>query len=249
MAGDAPGREAMDRTKALAAVCLFLVLLGGSMSLALADSSRDAANPSEQIAVPSGQAGSVIVEIQPEEHRILRDQSAFFVARIDGFPEAADAFLLRLQTNSDANEVSYEAHHDAARVLDWPLRFPEADAVVYVRNTDSDGVAHVPFTLSPETKFSVEQRTLEASVWTENLQQVGEGESQIGIRCPIGCQIELGVEWLNRNLERIATVLGLLIAFFGRKKIWALLRVPKARLAGTARGKREHRGERDRETE
>lgn len=239
----------MTRTRAFAVVCLLLVLIGGSISVALGDSSRDAAETSKQIAAPSGQIESVEVQILPEEHRTLRDQSVFFVARIAGLPEDTSGFYLGLKVHSGGDTASYEFHRDAVITVNLPLFFPDSNAVAYVQKTDSSDVVDVPFTLSPNTKFSVNPQTIEATVWTKSFEEIGSAESRIGIYCHVECQTELFIAWLDQNLERIVAVLSLLVAFFGRKKIWALLRIPKTRLADTATGKQEHREERNRETE
>lgn len=241
----------MTRIRALAVVCLLFVLIGGSVQFAVGDNSRNAAETSEQIAVPSV-AESGEVEVVPEEHRILRDQSAFFVVRVDGIPEDENTFLLGLRTESVGEEVSYEFHDEAVSTFELPPFFPEVDVAVYVPKPDSGEVAHVPVSLSSNTKFDVDEYTVETVAWTKDFDKIGKDESEIGIRCAVKCRIELFVEWTVQNLERIVAVLGLLIAFFGRKKIWAVLRVPRRHIANTVGSRRKRDvdtggGERERE--
>ena len=63
----------MDRTKALAAVCLLLLLVGGSTSFALADSSDNETEIPKQTAAVTEQTESGAVQIMPTENRVLRD--------------------------------------------------------------------------------------------------------------------------------------------------------------------------------
>jgi hypothetical protein len=72
----------MDRTKALAAVCLLLLLVGGSTSFALADSSDNETEIPKQTAAVTEQIESGAVQIMPTENRVLRDQSVNFAVRV-----------------------------------------------------------------------------------------------------------------------------------------------------------------------
>lgn len=236
----------MNRTKPLAVVCLVLVLVGGSTAFAVADSSRDAANPSAQIAAPSGQTGSVVVEIQPEEHRILRDQSTTFVVRV--VSDGEDGILLGLRLDSGV-PASFEFHDPDVRMLSQSWLYPQFDVVGYLPANAVGPDEDIPVTIAPEETFAVGTSSVEVTRISRVPGQMVSEEFQLTVRCPVGCRVTLLLNWFTDDPERIVAVLGLLIAFFGRKKIWAFLRTPKVRLAGTTGDKRERRDERDRETE
>ncbi|MFC7082065.1 hypothetical protein [Halorussus caseinilyticus] len=53
-----------------------------------------------------------------------------------------------------------------------------------------------------------------------------KAEFTFGIRCPVECRVELLATWVVRNIELVVGILSLLVAFFGRKKIWNVLRLP-----------------------
>lgn len=235
----------MNRTKPLAAVCLLLVLLGGSMSLALAHGSGDEVE-SRQTAVLSEQTDSASVEIVPTEHRVLRDQSVNFAVRV--VSDGEDGLLLGFEIGSEG-PVSFEFHNPDVRELSIPLVYPDFDAVAYVPEKEVDTEEYVPVTVSPEEKFPRSGSTVVVTRISRGVPGMLTDEFAFEVRCPIECRAELLLQWSVGNLELLVSVLGLLVAFFGRKKLWALLRTPKVRLAGTVGDKRERQSECDRETE
>lgn len=236
----------MNRTKALVVVCSLLVLLGGSMSLALADSPWNAANPSEQDTVPSERTQSVTVEILPEADSILRDQSATFVVRVVSDGEEGILLGLRLDAETPA---SFEFGNPNVQILAQSWLYPQFDVVGYLPADAVEPDESIPVTVSPEETFAVGTSSVEVTRISRVPEQMVSEEFQLDVRCPVGCRVTLLLNWFTEDPERIVAVLGLLIAFFGRKKIWAALRTPRTRLAGTGGNGRERRSERDRERE
>lgn len=66
------------------------------------------------------------------------------------------------------------------------------------------------------------------------------------------CSVQCGVEWMGVQVVQkpdiVIALLSLLVAFFGRKKIWAVLRVPRKQVAKAAGGRtRQDAGTEDEE--
>ena len=236
----------MDRTKALAVVCLFLVLVGGSISLALADSSGNAANPSEQITAPSERTQPVVIELLPEEDSILRDQSTTFVVRV--VSDGEDGLLLGLRLGSDG-PASFEFHDPDVRILAQSWLYPQFDVVGYIPADAVEPDEAVPVTISPEETFAVGTSSIEVTKLSRDPKQMATAKFQLEIRCPVGCQTEVLTNRIVRSPELVIGFLSLLVAFFGRKKIWTALQAPRVRFAGITRGKPRCQGEDDREME
>jgi hypothetical protein len=234
----------MDRTKALAAVCLLLLLVGGSTSFALADSSDNETEIPKQTAAVTEQTESGAVQIMPTENRVLRDQSVNFAVRV--VSDGEDGILLGLRIGSEI-PASFEFYNPDVRELSIPLVYPDFDTVAYIPAEKVDTEEYVPVKVSPKKKFPRSGSTIEVGRISREETEMATDEMIFEIRCPIECQVELLLNWLIQNIELLVSILGLLIAFFGRKKIWSILQTSKARFTGSPGGEARRQNEDDME--
>ncbi|WP_135823439.1 hypothetical protein [Halorussus ruber] len=213
----------MNRIRAFAAVCVLVVLVGSSASFALGDVSRDAAESSAQIAAQTGETGSVSVEIMPEKNRILRNQPMNFAVRV--VSDGGD-ILLGLRVHSET-PTTFEFHNPDVEVISISWLYPNFDAVAYIPERSADREEYIPVTISPEKKLPQSSSTVEATYISRDVPVMPTAEFTFGIRCPAECHAELMVQWVGENIGSLLTLLGLLIAFFGRKQIWDALGLPR----------------------
>ncbi|WP_132058973.1 hypothetical protein [Halorussus amylolyticus] len=217
----------MNRSEALVAVCVLAVLVGSSTAFAAATDSLGARHGSEQIAL-AGQTGSVDVTVLPETYRISRDQPMTFVVHV--VSASSDAIFLGFTVRSDA-PVSFEFHHPAVRAMPRSWMFSEFDFVGYIPATEAGTDEFVPVTVSPDEKFPHGESVVEVRVGSRVDASMARAELAFQTRCPVSCRVELFAQWFVENLDLLVALAGLLIAFFGRKKIWAAIRASKRSLA------------------
>lgn len=230
----------MTQLRVLTAVCLLLVLVGSSASFAVTYSSQQSADTSKQTAVLGPQTGSVELQIMPEEHSILRDQPMTFAVRVvsDGEDGLLLGFRIRPETAAE-----FDFHNPDAKVVSVPWVYPNYDAVTYVPEEKVGTEEYVPVTVSPEEKYPLGGSTVEVTRLSRDLPSMLTAEATFGIRCPVECRVELMIDWIGENIERIVAILGLLVAFFGRRKIWAVLRRPRRYATGTGDAEQRRRDE------
>lgn len=215
----------MTRIRAFAAVCVLLVVFGSSVSFALGGAPRDSVEPSAQIAAQTGETGSVEVQILPEKNRILRNQPMNFAVRV--VSDGSDILLgLRVQSETP---TTFEFHNPDVEVISIPWLYPNFDAVAYLPARSVDKEEYIPVTVSPETKLPRSSSTVEATYLSRDIPVMPTAEFTFGIRCPVECHAELMLQWVGENIGPILTLLGLIIAFFGRKRIWDALGLPRER--------------------
>lgn len=208
----------MRKTKAFAVVCVLFVLVSGSVAFVPADGSRERVDGSSQVAASTGPAETIAVA--PESSRGLRNQPMTFAVRVVADPR--DGILLGFQVDSET-PMSFEFHNPSVEVLSVPLLYPSYDVVAYIPAAESDAEEYVPVTMSPDEKLPIERSTVEVTRISQNPDEMSADEFTFGVRCPVECRGELMLQWVIGSPEIILTFLGLLIAFFGRKRIWNAL--------------------------
>lgn len=237
----------MDRIRAAVVICVFVVAVGSST--ALVGDSPNASVGSRQTVVPSDfdQTRLVDVQILPHDPHVQRTQPAFFVVRIDEIPENETAVLLGFRSEH-APRASYDFDERVVHVVDLPPIFPKFDRLVYVSGVDSGEVVYVPVRLAPDESFVPDTISVSAHVFSKNFRPLGTGELELRVLCPVECKLYLGADeaatMFLRNLDLVIGILGLLIAFFGRKKIWVFLRAPTRHFGHSIADKRKRSDER-----
>lgn len=210
----------MTKTKAFAAVCVLLVLVGGSVALAPASGSRHAGDGSEQVPVLIGQTEPETMEVVPKSSRILRDQPMTFAVRVVADPR--DWILLGFEVRSET-PTSFEFHNPAVEVVNAPIIYPNYDTIAYIPADESDAEEYVPVTLSLDRKLPKERSTVEVTRISRDSRNLATDEFTFDVRCPVGCHAELMFQWSIQNIGAIIAFLAFLVAFFGRERIWDTL--------------------------
>ena len=216
----------MNRIRAFAAVCVLVVLVGSSASFALGGTPRDAAEPPAQIAAQTGETGSVSVEILSSGHHILSGESDDFVARV--VSDGSHGILLGVTADSEKS-ASVEFQHPDVRRLSVGWLYPEYTVVGYIPAKDAETMEDVPVEVSPDV-------TLFPSRYTVRVDSISRSPARIdsdAFNLKVFCSVECGILWIGtqiwEHIEIITALLGLLIAFFGRKQIWDVLGLPRER--------------------
>ncbi|WP_135853420.1 hypothetical protein [Halorussus salinus] len=227
----------MANSKTLAAVCLLFVLVGGSVAFAPAERSRDAVDGSEQVAVPIGPVDSPDAQVIPRETLILRDQSTTFVVRIEDADEGDGITIcVNGQFNRPAN---IEFHSNDVIPLNLlpglGLVCPGSDNGGYIPAREVDRVESVPLAVSLPSgeSFPVGENRIDIETRFKNPPHTDTERFTIRVVCPIGCHLTQIWQTLTEP-EILIALLGLLIAFFGRKRIWSVLRLQREQGTGTS---------------
>lgn len=226
----------MTQLRVLTAVCLLLVLVGSSAAFAVADNPQQPVDTSKQTAVLGPQTGSVELQVMPEEHSVLRDQPMTFAVRV--VSDGEEGLLLGFHINPET-AAKFEVHNPDAKEVSVPLVYPDYDAVFYIPEEKVGAEEYVPVTVSPEEKYPLGGSTVEVTRISRDLPSMLTAEVTFGIRCPVGCRVELMIDWIGGNIGRIVAILGLLVTFFGRKKIWAALHLPTKHKTGASNGEQQ----------
>lgn len=234
----------MNRIRVVAVLCVLAAVAGGSTVLSFSGHSQYAPETAKQTASPPDldSTEGITVQMVPKETRIQRGHTAVFAVRIGEVAEHSDGVLLGLRTNLDDPEYSFESKHPETQVIHLSF-FEKFDTVLYVPTNDAGGPIHVPVLLSGEEKLPPGNYTVTATVLPNGIQEVGTTELGVEVLCPIECRAILGVQgavdWVRQNLGLIIGTLSLLIAFFGREKIWSFIRALNKHISGTSNNARE----------
>lgn len=216
----------MNRIRAFAAVCVLVVVFGSSASFALGDVSRDAAKPSAQIAVQTGETGSVSVEILSSGHHILSGESDDFVARV--VSDGSRGILLGVKADADES-ASVEFRHPDVHRLSVEWLYQEYTAVGYLPAEDAGTMEDVPVEISPDVTLFPRRYGVQVDSISRSAARIDSDAFTLRVFCSVEC----GIVWVGTqiwtNLELVIAFLGLLIAFFGRKQIWDGLGLPRER--------------------
>ncbi|UPW01585.1 hypothetical protein M0R88_05640 [Halorussus gelatinilyticus] len=143
-----------------------------------------------------------------------------FTVRVVADPR--DRILLGFEVRSET-PTSFEFHNPAVEVVDAPMFFPNYDVIAFIPAAKSDATEYVPVTISPEQKLPRERSTVGITRMSPNLRSLATDEFTFDVRCPVECHAELIAQWVIQNIEVIIAFLALLVAFFGRKRIWGVL--------------------------
>ncbi len=166
-------------------------------------------------------SGSVNVEIQPNDAKSLRDQTETFFLKID--VSDSDYEELRIEIKTELNVAEREFKDEDVVPFHLPYPWLKHGAYTVVQDFDSHDTVFVPVSISPENRFQTGRYDVQATVFSLDGRPLDTDEYQLQIPCSLACQTERGIGFIVEYLPEIVAILSLLVAFFGREKIWEMI--------------------------
>ncbi len=230
----------MHRLRVVAAICVLLVLVGSSIAFTPVDDSDSLLDTPRQTSGQDGSNEVPDVQIIPKEDLILRDQSTTFVVRIEDADDS-DGILICVD-NRINRPTRTEFHSKDVVPFDLPASLgfgcAGSDESRYLPARAVDTVESIPVSIapSPTRKLPIGTNRVDIETKFKNPSLTVSEAFTFEVACHISCRLSLLWRTIVRRAGLIVAILSLLLAFFGRKRIWAALRFPRERVTGLGGG-------------